>query len=99
MKIKYVNGESVETDKLPDVDALLMEESQKLHALFKKYNRQLFLVGEMNSKRDSKLIHGCSFFHLMPEDPTDPEKVNNEEYRRASGILLEPGGWFHPQYD
>jgi hypothetical protein len=31
MKIEHITGTSVETDKLPDVDALLMEESQKLH--------------------------------------------------------------------
>ena len=31
MKIDHASGTSVETDKLPDVDAILMEESQKLH--------------------------------------------------------------------
>jgi hypothetical protein len=84
MEIKHVNGKSVETDKLPDVDAILMEESQKLHAIFKKYNRQLFLVGEMKSREDSKTINGCVFFHVMPEDP-EGKPVDPQAYQKASG--------------
>jgi hypothetical protein len=85
MEIKHVNGGSVETDNLSDVDAQLMEECQKLHALFKKYNRQLFLVGDMKGKEEAK-FRGCVFFHIMAEDPEDPKKVDQEEYRKASGV-------------
>lgn len=85
MEIKHVSGASVETDRLPDVDAILMEESQKLHALFKKYNRQLFLVGEMKSIEDRKAIQGCVFFHIMPE-AEDPTKIDPTEYRTRSGV-------------
>ena len=86
MEIKHVSGTTVETDKLPDVDAILMEESQKLHTIFKKYNRQLFLVGEMKSAEDRKAIQGCVFFHLMPENSKDPTKVDPEEYRKYASV-------------
>ena len=82
MEIKHADGKKVDTDKLPDVDALLMEESKKLHTLFKQYNRQLFLVGEMKGKEGQATIQGCVFFHIMPETtPVDPR-----EFRKASGI-------------
>lgn len=86
MEIKHCGGTSVETDKLPDVDALLMEESKKLHGLFKQYNRQLFLVGEMKAKEQMPSIRGCVFFHIMPESPEDPKKVDPEMYGKASGV-------------
>jgi hypothetical protein len=64
MEINHLNGESVDTDKLGDVDAILMEESYKLHTLFAKYNRQLFLIGEMNATKDTSSEEGCAFFHV-----------------------------------
>lgn len=85
MEIKHVTGTSVETDKLPDVDALLMEESKKLHTLFKQYNRQLFLVGEMRAKEEQPTIQGCVFFHVMPENPGNTP-VDPEAFQKASGM-------------
>ena len=86
MEIKHCGGTTVETDKLPDVDAMLMEESKKLHETFKKYNRQLFLVGEMKAKEQQPSIQGCVFFHIMAEDPEDPKKVDPEIYRKSSSV-------------
>ncbi len=84
MEIKHVNGEVVDTDKLSDVDAILMEESKKLHLLFQKYNRQLFLVGEMKGKEEAK-FRGSVFFHIMPLGP-EGSTVDVEEYKKAAGI-------------
>lgn len=85
MEIKHIDGTSTDTDKLPDVDAQLVEECQKLHALFQKYNRQLFLVGDINRNPETKQ-RGMVFFHIMPLDPEDPKKIDREAYREASGI-------------
>jgi hypothetical protein len=69
MEITHCDGTKVDTDKLGDVDALLMEESAKLHKLFAQYNRQLLLVGEMKGlENDSANItgSGTSFIHIAP---------------------------------
>jgi hypothetical protein len=77
MEITHLDGAKVNTDKLGDVDALLMEESAKLHKLFVQYNRQLLLVGEMkgleNNKTDAKF--GTSFFHIAPLDSTQEVQI------------------------
>lgn len=86
MEIKHVDGTLIETDNLPDVDALLMEESQKLHALFQKYNRQLFLVGEMKGSPEA-VNRNAVFFHIMPLNPEDPKKVDPDVYRQSSGVF------------
>lgn len=91
MEITHVTGKTVDTDKLPDVDALLMEASKELHSLFAKYNRQLFLVGEMKSTEDKTATNGCSFFHLgAPELQKDPEamqKAAGMYYGRLDGYI------------
>ena len=91
MKIEHVTGTSVDTDTLPDVDALLMEESKKLHALFAQYNRQLFLVGEMKAREDRTAQSGCVFFHIGPPEMKDtPEmfgKAMNMFYSRTDGYI------------
>jgi hypothetical protein len=84
MEIKHVDGTSTNTDKLPDVDAELVEECQKLHALFKKYNRQLFLVGDVNKSEVTKQ-RGMVFFHIMPAI-AEGEQLDREAYRQASSI-------------
>ena len=91
MKIEHTAGTSVDTDKLPDVDATLMEESQKLHALFAKYNRQMFLVGEMIAREGMTATNGCVFFHVAPEtaskDPDAFSKAINTYYGRIDGYV------------
>lgn len=68
MEINHINGTGVDTDKLSDVDAILMEESAKLHKLFSKYDRQLTLIGEMKSTEGTSSEDGCSFFHIAKSD-------------------------------
>lgn len=91
MKVEHVTGATVDTDKLPDVDAMLMEASKELHGLFKKYNRQLFLVGEMKSTENNPASTGCSFFHLCSketsEDPVAMRKVVGNYYGRIDGYI------------
>ena len=91
MKLEHVNGKSVETDKLPDVDALLMEESKKLHEQFAKYNRQLFLVGEMKSMEDKTPSNGCVFFHVgepgIDKNPEVMQKAVGLYYGRIDGYI------------
>jgi hypothetical protein len=91
MEIKHVNGNTVDTDKLPDVDALLMEASKELHSLFAKYNRQLFLVGEMKSTEDNPTSNGCMFFHLgalgLEKDPESIQKAAGMYYGRIDGYI------------
>jgi hypothetical protein len=91
MKLEHVNGKTVETDKLPDVDALLMEASKGLHELFAKYNRQLFLVGEMKSTEDKPASNGCVFFHLgepgIDKNPEVMQKAVGLYYGRIDGYI------------
>jgi hypothetical protein len=87
MKLEHVSGASVETDKLPDVDALLMEASKGLHELFAKYNRQLFLVGEMKSTEDKPASNGCVFFHVGEMGLQDDKKKFNEALGRYYGRI------------
>ena len=81
MKITHVEGDIVETNNLPDVDAILMEESQKLFSLFKKYDRQLFLIGEMQGSEKQHPDRGCCFFHVMMFDSQDRPKIDEEKYK------------------
>jgi len=91
MKIDHASGTSVETDTLPDVDALLMEESKKLHTLFAQYNRQLFLIGEMKPDEKTPSKNGCVFFHIGPlgmkDDPETFGKAVDMFYGRMDGFI------------
>ena len=79
MEITHIDGRTVNTDELADVDAILMEESAKLHKLFAKYNRQLTLVGEMKGGKDGR--GSCCFFHLgQPEDSPEKMQENFDKY-------------------
>lgn len=53
MKINDINGTIIDTDKLNDVDSLIIEESRKLYELCIKYNIPLFMV---ILKSDNKTI-------------------------------------------
>lgn len=91
MKLEHVTGTSVETDKLPDVDAELMEACKKIHELFFKYNRQLFLIGEMVGKEGRPAVEGCSWFHIGPlgiqEDKEAFQKALGAYYGRIDGYI------------
>lgn len=90
MEINHLTGGGVDTDKLNDVDALLMEESAKLHKLFAQYNRQLFLIGEMKATKDTSAEEGCAFFHVdnkMSDDVSVVAKSFNRFVGRIDGFL------------
>lgn len=89
MKITHVDGVTVDTDTLSDIDALLMEESKKLHELYAKYNRQLFLVGEMKNHPDSTAKQGGVFFHVADESSPEPVIVDawNSFYWRLNCFI------------
>ncbi len=83
MKITHADGVIVDTDKLCDVDALLLEESAKLHKLFAKYNRQLLLLGEMKGSDEFNMNKsGTSFFHIMDPNVTVTPEVRDEKYNK-----------------
>ena len=75
MIIEHVNAKSVDTDKLPDVDAQLLEESKKLQELYAKYNRQLLMVTETRGSNET-LSTECAFYHIGPLTMTKEESQN-----------------------
>jgi hypothetical protein len=89
MEINHVNGGNVNTDKLNDVDSLLMEESAKLHKLFAQYNKQLALFGEMKATVDTSAEDGCSFFHIGKQEDDEQilQKNFNRFIRRIDGFI------------
>ena len=44
MKIEYLDGKIVDTDKLPDSDAMILEKSEELWQLCVNRGRQMFLT-------------------------------------------------------
>lgn len=75
MKIEHMDGSVTDTNKLPDLDAILLEESKKLHELFRSHNRQAFIAGDMKTKKDG-VAKECVFFHIaqpLPEG-VEPDK-------------------------
>ena len=80
MKITHVDGEEINTDKFADVDAMLMEKSKELYELFRTYDRQLLLVGEMKGSENTSSLNGCVFFHVAKID-SSPEELKNA-YRK-----------------
>jgi len=46
MKITHKNGEVTDTDKLSDIDAMLIEKAKEIRDISKQSNRQLFLLTE-----------------------------------------------------
>lgn len=62
MKIEQRNGIVIDTDKIADVDAMILEKSEDLYQLCSKYKRQMFLV--VNGKAISNGKVDCFFTHL-----------------------------------
>lgn len=64
----------IDTDKLSDVDALLLEECKKLQELFIKYNRQLYISGEIKADESHTAKEGVNFIHVFHGEHSDEEK-------------------------
>ncbi len=86
MEVNHTNGSSVKTEELNDLDSQLMEESVKLHALFRQYKRQLLIVGEMKATKENTSEEGCAFYHVNSITETDEKKLQ-ENFSRFIGRL------------
>ena len=90
MIIEHVNNTSVDTDKLSDVDSLLLEKTSELQKLYAQYNRQVLIVGEVKSHPDTSSENGGCFFHIA--ELTDPLETKTKKYysywKRLNGFLL-----------
>jgi hypothetical protein len=82
MELTHLTGESVKTEDLSDVDSFLLEETQKLYANYAKFNRQLFLAGEVRATTDLKAPVGCFFFHTGTPKAGDTQKDLDANYDR-----------------
>ena len=78
MKIVHTDGSETDTDKLTDVDSLLMEESKKLFDLYKKYQRQVCIIGEVRE------YTGCSFYNIVAKKDEIENKETPDISRKAS---------------
>lgn len=87
MEIRHLDGSTTNTNELADIDALLMEESKKLHELFAKYNRPMVLIGEMKPFTNTR--GGCVFFHFATEDSTLEQQQENFDkcIRNVDGFI------------
>lgn len=65
MKIQQLNGNVIDTDKLSDVDAMILEKSEELYWLCSKYKRQMFLVVNGKARPDGKVE--CFVTHLTSD--------------------------------
>jgi len=91
MNITHVDGHKVDTDKLGDVDAILMEKSKELHALFASYNRQMLIVGEMKFSEKTTSEHGGVFFHVAKEDSSEEtiRMAYGKYWWRVNGSIMK----------
>jgi len=90
MEITHINGKKIDTNALPDVDAILIEENKKLHELYAKYNRQLILLGDVKGSLEQVTTRGCAFFHIG-----DPSIINDTtKYGEAYSSIISKIDWF-----
>lgn len=61
MKIETVDGTSFETDKMSDIQALILEKGKELHDLCSKSNRQCFIMLDADNRCDG---HSYTFFNF-----------------------------------
>ncbi len=80
MKIKHTDNTITDTDKLNDLDSLLLEEIAKIHELFAKHKRQVMIVAEIHRNSAKNDYDGCSFFHIANE--------KNDEYPKLCDKFL-----------
>jgi len=89
MKIEHVDGRVVDTTNMTDIDALLLEESKKLQELYAKYNRQLFLAGEVKATPESPARSGVVFFHVGNPDDKELGKAWNTYFWRLNAFIMQ----------
>lgn len=82
MKIEHVNGEVTETDKLPDVEAMILEKVNELWLLCDKAERQLFLVVDQKGAFDGR---GMTFYSIRNKGK---DVLNMEQNQKCLSNLL-----------
>lgn len=87
MKIDFTDGHCIDTDKLPDADALLLEETNKLRQLYEKYNRQLYLVAEIRAHANYNMDPGICFYNFGPDSLKDDHQKLRIEIARCMARL------------
>jgi hypothetical protein len=75
MIIKHIDGTEVDTDKLPDIDAQIIEKTEELRRLCESSNR-IFLL-HIDTRGNKKLT---SFWNLKNGSNPNPEMMN-ESFR------------------
>lgn len=78
MKLKHVDGMEVDTDKLKDIDALLLEKAEELRQIASKANRVCYIAIDGNG--DGGLTN---FWNLKSKD-----KPNSEDYYESINSLF-----------
>ena len=71
MKITHIDGKVVDTDKLPDVDAAILEKVEELRTLCQTANRLLYLVIDTNGSQKM-----TTFWNFKSDEDTSQEKMN-----------------------
>ena len=84
MIIKHVTGAVVDTDKLPDVNAEILEKSEQLRITCGNNKRKLIILVEATPHGDPKRVACTSFWNLTPLDNSD-EELSKSQF----GILGE----------
>lgn len=72
MIIKHITGTEIDTDKLPDIDAQILEKTEELRQLCSSANRLLLL--QVDVKGTNKMT---SFWNLKTDADPNNEKTNN----------------------
>jgi len=83
MKISHYDGSVSDTDKMNDVDALLVEKMKELHELHVKYGKQVVILSASGGK------YGSCHFHMIDED-----KKHTEEAKNAFDSFMNRLDWF-----
>jgi hypothetical protein len=86
MKIHHIQGSrnpSTDTNKLPDIEALILEKSEELRKLCNEAKRQCLIVVDAKGKEDKTAF---SFWNIQMRDG-DPLN-NQEDHARAFNNLF-----------
>lgn len=81
MKLKQVDGSHIETDKLPDIPALILERAEELSKLCRDTNNQCFILTETGMESSPH-----TFISLKTKNT---ETVTEKEYLRLLNHLSQ----------
>lgn len=81
-----VNAQT-DTDKLPDVEAMIMEKCEELRQLCFNSKRQILIIADAKGRENGV---GCNFWNLRTSnmsDVKDMEKVNSDEEENKKAFI------------